>query len=106
MVPEVGGASPMSILMVVVLPAPLGPRKPKKQRCGTVKVRPSTAAKPLYSFRRPMISIAGASAEKDMKLGNRRCRRDGPQFSQQRSGLPQYSKLGASDLGLGFVESD
>ena len=45
--PASGCARPISILMVVVLPAPLGPRKPKKQRCGTTMLRPSTAGKPL-----------------------------------------------------------
>ena len=29
--PESGWAKPISILMVVVFPAPFGPRKPKKQ---------------------------------------------------------------------------
>ena len=29
--PEVGGARPISILMVVDFPAPFGPRNPKKQ---------------------------------------------------------------------------
>ena len=58
-VPEVGGARPISILIVVVLPAPLGPRKPKKQPRGTLKVRPSTAAFSSYSFRRSWTSIAG-----------------------------------------------
>ena len=46
MLPEVAVASPISILMVVVLPAPLGPRNPKKQPRGTVRFRPSTAAFP------------------------------------------------------------
>ena len=32
MVPEVGASRPVSILMVVDLPAPLGPRKPKNCR--------------------------------------------------------------------------
>ena len=41
---RVGGARPISILMVVVLPAPFGPRNPKKQPRGTVSVSPSTAA--------------------------------------------------------------
>ena len=35
---------PVSIRMVVDLPAPFGPRKPKKQPRGTVRLSPSTAA--------------------------------------------------------------
>ena len=44
MLPEVGGATPISIRMAVVLPAPLGPRKPKKEPFGTSRSSPSTAA--------------------------------------------------------------
>src|SRR5512133_2523445 len=42
--PRVGWMSPISILMVVVFPAPLGPTKPKISPCSTVRVSPSTAA--------------------------------------------------------------
>ena len=42
--PEVGGMSPISMRMVVDLPAPFGPRNPKKQPRGTLRFRPSTAA--------------------------------------------------------------
>ena len=42
--PEVGGIRPVSMRMVVVLPAPLGPRKPKKEPRGTLRFSPSTAA--------------------------------------------------------------
>ncbi len=38
---------PVSTLMVVVLPAPLGPRKPKISPASTSKVTPSTARRPL-----------------------------------------------------------
>ncbi len=44
MEPDVGCASPINIRIVVVLPAPFGPRKPKKQPRSTRKVSPSTAA--------------------------------------------------------------
>ena len=44
MVPEVVGARPINILIVVVLPAPFGPRKPKKLPWATERLRPSTAA--------------------------------------------------------------
>src|SRR4051794_15123755 len=41
--PEVGRNSPTIILIVVLLPAPLGPRKPKNSPRLTVKLRLSTA---------------------------------------------------------------
>ncbi len=44
-VPEVGASRPVSILIVVVLPAPLGPRKPKISPSGTWKLTWSTAVK-------------------------------------------------------------
>src|SRR5579862_2029058 len=58
-VPEVGGASPMSMRIVVVLPAPLGPRKPKKQPRGTSRFSPSTAALEPYTLRRFRTRMAG-----------------------------------------------
>ena len=42
-VPEVGVKSPMIIAMVVVLPAPLPPRRPVTEPTGNVKLMPSTA---------------------------------------------------------------
>src|SRR6266545_3729471 len=41
--PEVGGRYADSILSVVLLPAPLGPRNPTTSPLGTVKVTESTA---------------------------------------------------------------
>ncbi len=43
--PEVGRVRPVNMRMVVVLPAPLGPRKPKTSPGWTVKSIPSTARK-------------------------------------------------------------
>src|SRR5713101_3125688 len=43
--PPESGSRPVSILMTVVLPLPLGPRKPKTSPCSTVKLTPSTAVK-------------------------------------------------------------
>jgi hypothetical protein len=43
--PEVGLRSVESMLMVVVLPAPFGPRKPKSSPVATEKEIPSTAVK-------------------------------------------------------------
>ncbi len=44
--PPVGVMNPASILMVVDLPAPLGPRKPSTSPGSTEKVRSSTAWMP------------------------------------------------------------
>ena len=41
--PLLGGRNPVSIRMVVVFPAPLGPRKPTTSPCSTAKVAPVTA---------------------------------------------------------------
>src|SRR3954462_13118160 len=41
--PEVGGMKPVTMRMVVDLPAPLGPRKPRTSPRSTVKVTSSTA---------------------------------------------------------------
>ena len=52
-VPEVGLSSVVRIFMVVLLPAPLGPRKPKTSPASTSKVTPSTALiPPLYTLTR------------------------------------------------------
>ena len=42
--PRVGWMSPISILMVVVLPAPFGPTNPKISPCSTVRLRSRTAS--------------------------------------------------------------
>ena len=42
--PDVGVASVQSTLIVVLLPAPLGPRKPKTSPGGTVNDTPRTAS--------------------------------------------------------------
>src|ERR1700730_3796234 len=43
--PSLRGSKPVSILMTVVLPLPLGPRKPKISPFSTRKLTPSTATK-------------------------------------------------------------
>src|SRR5574337_899260 len=43
--PPESGSSPVSILMTVVLPLPLGPRNPKISPFSTRKLAPSTAVK-------------------------------------------------------------
>lgn len=42
-VPEDGLASPNSNFIVVVFPAPLGPRKPKIEFCGTLRSKELSA---------------------------------------------------------------
>src|SRR2546428_12585473 len=61
--PAVGRSRPVSILMVVLLPAPLGPRKPKKRPRGTSKETSSTATflrKALVRWRTTMAGPGGA----------------------------------------------
>jgi hypothetical protein len=43
-VPDVGCASVQSMLIVVLLPAPLGPRKPKTSPLATANETPRTAS--------------------------------------------------------------
>src|SRR5215472_6593077 len=64
-VPEVGNTRPISILSVVVFPAPLGPRKPKICPSSIVRYNGRKARldrlrqKPMwYVFSKPRISIA------------------------------------------------
>ena len=55
--PEVGSDSPARMRMVVVLPAPFGPRKPKISPRRTWSEMPSTAVKSPYFFVRSWIAI-------------------------------------------------
>jgi hypothetical protein len=50
--PEVGLVKVQSMFIVVVLPAPLGPRKPKISPGETLKLMLSTAARSLYFLTR------------------------------------------------------
>src|SRR5579872_553491 len=61
--PEVGGSSVHSIRTVVVLPAPLGPRKPKTSPAETVRSIPFTASIPPPKLRHSSrASMAGPTA--------------------------------------------
>ena len=60
--PTVGVASVQSMLIVVVLPAPLGPRKPKTSPGGDLEATPRTASTSPKDLRRSSTSIAGAMA--------------------------------------------
>src|SRR5262245_23573586 len=55
--PEVGLSRPAMMRMVVVLPAPFGPRKPWIWPGPTARLTPSTARKAPYSFTRSRTSI-------------------------------------------------
>jgi hypothetical protein len=59
MLPEVGARRPVSILMVVDLPAPLGPRKPKNWPGATVRLTSWTAVKSPNRRVRPVVVTAG-----------------------------------------------
>ena len=57
-VPDVGLVKPVNIRIVVVLPAPLGLKRPKNSPPVTVKLIPSTATIRRYRFVRLVTSIA------------------------------------------------
>src|SRR6185503_20058470 len=57
--PEVGFSSPAMMRMVVVLPAPLGPRKPWISPAATSRLTPSTAVKSPYFLTRFSTRIIG-----------------------------------------------
>ena len=56
-VPEVASASPSRTRSVVVLPAPLGPRKPRIDPDRTPKLSPSTATVSPYRLLSDSIAI-------------------------------------------------
>src|SRR5580700_5372126 len=70
--PEVGITLVVSMLAVVVLPAPLGPRRPNISPLATVRFRQSTAfIPPEYTLVRSFVRItadAPASGESDAEL--------------------------------------
>src|SRR5512145_516172 len=66
--PEVGARMPHSIRMVVDLPAPFGPRKPKISPLRTSKLTRFTATKPPKRFTRSFTTTALPSPEAGMRL--------------------------------------
>src|SRR5512135_2727403 len=58
-VPSSGCSSPSRISTVVVLPAPLGPSRPKHSPARTSRSRPATATTSLYRLTRPRQAMAG-----------------------------------------------
>src|SRR6185312_8418700 len=71
MVPDVGVARPIKHLIVVVFPAPFGPRNPKKDPRATVRSRPSTAGFAPYSFFKSRTTMAGEISMKVFLLSSR-----------------------------------
>src|SRR6266446_6941611 len=69
--PESASVSPSQISMVVVLPAPLGPSRPKHSPLRTSRLRPSTATTSLYAFRRLRTRNAAADGTGGMLLVSR-----------------------------------
>src|SRR5579871_3525846 len=79
-VPEEGGRKHVRMRMVVVLPAPFGPRKPTIWPFGTSKEMPSTARLCAYLLVRPLTVIIACS-----KFGNEMyCQRTAPLFETVR----------------------
>src|SRR5664279_3978395 len=66
--PALGASTPQSMRMVVLLPAPLGPRKPKISPFSTSKVSSDTAVKSPNRRVRPRTSRTG-SAMADSRVG-------------------------------------
>src|SRR6185312_1654939 len=62
--PAVGVRKPVTIFMVVDLPAPFGPRKPNTSPFPTLRSIPATAATAPNRLVRPSISIIGPKAGK------------------------------------------
>jgi hypothetical protein len=61
--PKVGFVKPVKARMVVVLPAPFGPKKPKISPLSMLRFRFSTAQTSLYCLVRLRVSIAFSSAQ-------------------------------------------
>src|SRR6476661_9888621 len=66
--PEVGANSPVSILIVVDFPAPLGPRNPKNCPGATRRSTPSTAASSPNRRVSDCVQIVGAISMKALNL--------------------------------------
>ena len=76
-VPLVGFASPSSSRISVVLPAPLGPRKPNAQPRGTSRSMCSRAARSPKRFPRPWVWMARSVMAAKLRPGGRRAYRPG-----------------------------
>src|SRR5687767_10052891 len=67
--PDVGASRPFSILIVVVLPAPFGPRKPNTSPVRTLKLTPSTAVKSPNCLVRSRTTTASSLPAGDRAVG-------------------------------------
>src|SRR5262249_51835720 len=67
MVPAVGNSRPHIILMVVVLPAPLGPRKANNSPCAICRLRSSTATLMPYALEACSSSIIPTAGARERK---------------------------------------
>ena len=70
--PSVGSSKPVSIFMVVDLPQPLEPKKPKISPFGMVKVTLSTEIKSPNFLVNPLAIITGGSLEMGWNGGIRK----------------------------------
>src|ERR1700689_1112185 len=61
MLPAFARVRPSSVRMILVLPAPLGPRKPNAQPLGTCMSMPSSAMRSPKRLVKPLVSMAGPS---------------------------------------------
>src|ERR1700694_467878 len=68
--PLVGRTRPRRTLIVVVLPAPFGPRKPKTSPGWTERSSPWSATLRPYSLRRPTVSMAGVVSGSPQAVGD------------------------------------
>src|SRR6266567_3073654 len=68
--PELGASSPVSILMVVDFPAPLGPRKPKNCPGATRKSTLSTAISSPNRRVKPCVEMVGARSIEPSNLAH------------------------------------
>src|ERR1035438_10639896 len=66
--PEVASSRPVMQPMVVLLPEPLGPRKPNMVPAGTASERFSTASSWPYFFTRLVVRMASRSEEHTSEL--------------------------------------
>src|SRR3984957_4690383 len=93
--PALGARRPVSILMVVDFPAPLGPRKPKNCPGATRRSMPSTAINSPKRRVRPWVEIVGAASMKNLNLAQARI---SPANSLAEAG-------GAEDLAIAQIKN-
>src|SRR6202162_3694816 len=92
--PALGARRPVSILMVVDFPAPLGPRKPKNCPGATRRSMPSTAISSPKRRVRPWVEIVGAASMKNLNLAQARV-----------SPANSLAEAGAGDLAIAQIKN-